>query len=195
MAAENLVEECYAATSEEERPEGLADEYDLSRERQDRFALRSYQKAVEAIDEKRMREEIAPVKTRKDEELVEADEGPRSDTTLAQLAKLKPAFKKGGSVTAGNSSSLNYGAAAVLAVSTPYSRAHVLEEPVAWIRSMSGRCAAADHRHRPGAHHEEGARAGRDSLDEVGLVELNEAYAAQSLAVLYEWGWTPRTSG
>src|SRR5919202_1549144 len=101
--AENLVEERYAASSEEERPEGLADEYDLSRETQDRFALRSHQKAVEAIDEKRFREEIVPVtvKTRKDETVVEADEGPRRDTSLEQLAKLPPAFKKGGTVTAG----------------------------------------------------------------------------------------------
>src|SRR5919205_3597391 len=97
--AENLVEERYAATSDAERPEGLADEYDISREAQDRFALRSHQKAVEAIDEKRFRAEIVPVpvKTRKSESIVEADEGPRRDTTLEKLSRLRPAFKADGS--------------------------------------------------------------------------------------------------
>jgi acetyl-CoA acyltransferase len=192
--AENLAEERYAVTPEEEGSEGLADEYDLSRERQDRFALRSHQKAVEAIDGKRMREEIVPVtvETRKDEtRLVEADEGPRRDTTLEQLAKLKPAFKEGGSVTAGNSSSLNDGAAAVLVVSAEYARAHGLE-PLARIRSMG--VAGVPPRVMgigpvPATKKALG-RAGA-SLDDVGLVELNEAYAAQSLAVLYEWGMDP----
>src|ERR671917_2442639 len=106
--AENLAEERYAVTSEEEQPEGLAGEYNISRERQDRFALLSRQKAVEAIDDKRMREELVPVtvKTRKDETVVEADEGPQRDASLEQLAKLKSAFKEGGSITAGNSSAL-----------------------------------------------------------------------------------------
>jgi len=191
--AENLVEERYAATSEEERPEGLADEYDISREIQDRFALRSHQKAVRAIDEKRMREEIVPVtvKKRKDEELVEADEGPRRDTTLEQLAKLKPAFKEGGSVTAGNSSSLNDGAAAVLVVSREYAEAHGLE-PMAKIRSIG--TAGVPPRVMgigPVPSTKKALERARVSLDDVGLIELNEAYAAQSLAVLYEWGMDP----
>jgi acetyl-CoA acyltransferase len=115
----------------------VAEDYRVSREEQDRFALRSHQKAVAAIDERRFREENVPVpvKTRKGETLVEADEGPRRDTTLEKLAKLKPAFKEGGSVTAGNSSSLNDGAAAVLVVSAEYARAHGLE-PLAKIRSI-----------------------------------------------------------
>ena len=191
--AVNLVEERYAATSEEERPEGLADEYDISRETQDRFALRSHQKAVRAIDEKRMREEIVPitVKKRKDEELVEADEGPRRDTTFEQLAKLKPAFKEGGSVTAGNSSSLNDGAAAVLVVSREYAEAHGLE-PMAKIRSIG--TAGVPPRVMgigPVPSTKKALERARVSLDDVGLIELNEAYAAQSLAVLYEWGMDP----
>jgi acetyl-CoA acyltransferase len=187
--AENLAEERYAGTSEEQ-PEGLAGEYDISRERQDRFALLSHQKAVEAIDGKRMREEIVPVtvKTRKDETVVEADEGPRRDASLEQLARLKPAFKEGGSVTAGNSSALNDGAAAVLVVSPDYARAHGLE-PLARIKSMGvagvpprvmgiGPVPAAKKALE---------RAGL-SLDDIGLLELNEAFAAQVLAVLHEWG-------
>ncbi|MDQ3860902.1 MAG: thiolase family protein [Actinomycetota bacterium] len=187
--AENLAEERYAVTSEEE-PEGLAGEYDISRERQDRFALLSHQKAVEAIDDKRMREEIVPVtvKMRKDETVVEADEGPRRDASLEQLARLKPAFKEGGSVTAGNSSALNDGAAAVLMVSPDYARAHGLE-PLARIKSM-GVAGVPPRVMGIGpvpATKKALERAGL-SLDDIGLLELNEAFAAQVLAVLHEWG-------
>ena len=116
MTAENLAEERFRVTAEEEKPEQLAGEYDVSREAQDRFALSSHQKAVRATDEKRFREEIVAVtvKGRKEDTVMEADECPRRDTSLEKLAKLKPAFKKGGSVTSGNSSSLNDGAAAAL---------------------------------------------------------------------------------
>src|SRR5918997_3086762 len=126
VTAENLAEERFKLTAEEQKPEELAGEYDVSREAQDRFALRSHQKAVSAMDEKRFREEIVAVtvKGRKDDTIVEADEGPRRDTSLETLAKLKPAFKEGGSVTSGNSSSLNDGAAAVLVVSAEYAPAH-----------------------------------------------------------------------
>ena len=187
--AENLAEERYAVTSEEQ-PEGLAGEYDISRERQDRFALLSHQKAVEAIDGKRMREEIVPVtvKTRKDETVVEADEGPRRDASLEQLARLKPAFKEGGSVTAGNSSALNDGAAAVLVVSPDYARVHGLE-PLARIKSM-GVAGVPPRVMGIGpvpATKKALERAGL-SLDDIGLLELNEAFAAQVLAVLHEWG-------
>jgi acetyl-CoA acetyltransferase family protein len=190
QTAENLAEEHYEVTSEEEQPEGLAREYDISREKQDRFALRSHQKAVEATDEKRMREEIVPVpvKTRKSEELVEADEGPRRDASLEKMAKLKPAFKEGGSVTAGNSSPLNDGAAAALVVSGEFAQVHGLE-PLARIRSMA--VAGVPPRVMGigpvPATAKALERAGL-SLDDIGLVELNEAFAAQVLAVVHEWG-------
>ena len=191
--AENLAEERYAVTSEEEQPEGLAGDYDISREAQDRFALRSHQKAVEATDEKRFREEIVPVtvKTRKEETVVEADEGPRRNASLEKLAKLPPAFKEGGSVTAGNSSSLNDGAAVLLVVSAEYARAHGLE-PMARIRSMG--VAGVPPRVMgigPVPATKKALERAAVSLDDVGLIELNEAFAAQSLAVLYEWGMDP----
>jgi acetyl-CoA acyltransferase len=193
QTAENLAEERYEVTSEEEQPEELAQEYDISRERQDRFALRSPQKAVEATDEKRAREEIVPVpvKKRKSEELVEADEGPRRDASLETLGKLKPAFKEGGTVTAGNSSPLNDGAAAALVVSSDFARAHGLT-PMARIRSMA--VAGVPPRVMgigpvPAAK-KVLSRAGL-TMDDVGLIELNEAFAAQSLAVLHEWGMDP----
>ncbi|MDQ2671366.1 MAG: acetyl-CoA C-acyltransferase, partial [Actinomycetota bacterium] len=139
ITAENLAQERFLVTPDEDQPEEFARAYDVSREAQDRFALRSHQKAVAAMDEKRFREEIVPVtvKTRKSETVVEADEGPRRDTTLEKLASLRPAFRKeGGSVTAGNSSSLNDGSAAVMVVSDAYARANGLE-PMAKIRSMA----------------------------------------------------------
>ncbi|WP_219976036.1 thiolase family protein [Rubrobacter xylanophilus] len=193
MTAENLVQERFKLTAEEQRPEELAEDYDISRERQDRFALASHRKAVAAQDAKRFRDEIVPVpvKTRKEERLVEADEGPRRDTSLEKLARLKPVFKKGGTVTAGNSSPLNDGAAAVLLVSEEYAKAHGLE-PLARIRSI-GVAGVPPRVMGIGpvpATRKALERAGI-TLDDVGLVELNEAFAAQSLAVLYEWGMDP----
>jgi acetyl-CoA acyltransferase len=191
MTAENLAQERFRITPDEDRPEGLAEDYDISREAQDRFALGSHEKAVAAQDGKRFRAEIVPVtvKGRKGTEtVVEADEVPRRDTTLEKLARLRPAFKGDGSVTAGNSSSLNDGSAAVMVVSREYAEAHGLE-PMARIKSMGvagvpprvmgiGPVPATKKAlDRAGITH-----------DDVGLIELNEAFAAQSLACLYEWG-------
>ena len=193
MTAENLAEERFKVSAEEQKPEELAHTYDISREKQDRFALASHKKAVAAMDEKRFREEVVPVtvKGRKGDTVVEADEGPRRDTTLEKLAKLRPAFKEGGSVTAGNSSSLNDGAAAVMVVSRDYAEARGLE-PMAKIRSVG---VAGVPPRVMGIGPVPATRKALDrtgiSLDDVGLIELNEAFAAQSLAVLYEWGMDP----
>jgi acetyl-CoA acetyltransferase family protein len=190
VTAENLAEERFSVTAEEQRPEELAQAYDVSREKQDRFALLSHEKAVAAQDGKRFREEIVPVtvKGRKGDTVVEADEGPRKDTTLEKLGKLRPAFKGDGSVTAGNSSSLNDGAAAVLVVSKDYARAHGLE-PLAKIRSMA--TAGVPPRVMgigPVPATEKALDRAGLSLSDLDLVELNEAFAAQSLAVIHEWG-------
>ena len=193
MTAENLAQERFKVSAEEQKPEELAHTYDISREKQDRFALGSHKKAVVAMDEKRFREEIVPVtvKGRKGDTVVEADEGPRRDTTLEKLAKLRPAFKEGGSVTAGNSSSLNDGAAAVMVVSRDYAEAHGLE-PMAKIRSVG---VAGVPPRVMGIGPVPATRKALDraeiSLEGIGLIELNEAFAAQSLAVLYEWGMDP----
>jgi acetyl-CoA acyltransferase len=194
ITAENLAQEHYEVTPDEDRPEGLAREYDVSREAQDRFALRSHQKAVAATDEKRFREEIVPVpvKSRKSETVVEADEGPRRDASLERMAKLKPAFKEGGSVTAGNSSSLNDGAAATLIVSADFARAHGLK-PLAKIRSVA--TAGVPPRVMgigPVPATKKALERAGISLDDVGLVEVNEAFAAQVLAVAHEWGMDPQ---
>ena len=191
MTAENLAQERFRITPDEDRPEGLAEDYDISREAQDRFALGSHEKAVGAQDGKRFRAEIVPVtvKGRKGTEtVVEADEVPRRDTTLEKLASLRPAFKGDGSVTAGNSSSLNDGSAAVMVVSREYAEAHGLE-PMARIKSMG---VAGVPPRVMGIGPVPATKKALDragiTLDDVGLIELNEAFAAQSLACLYEWG-------
>src|SRR5918998_3655435 len=188
--AENLAQERFLLTPDEDRPEGLAEEYDVSREAQERYALRSHEKAVAAQDGKRFRDEIVPVTvtTRKSETVVEADEGPRRDAALDKMAKLKAAFKEGGSVTAGNSSSLNDGAAAVLVVSRAYAEAHGLT-PLAKVRSMA--TAGVPPRVMgigPVPATRKALERADISMDEVGLIELNEAFAAQTLACLHEWG-------
>ena len=190
VTAENLAEERFLVSAEEQKPEELASEYEISREKQDQFALHSHQKAAAAQDEKKFREEILPVtvKTRKSEDIVEADEGPRRDTSLEKLGKLPPAFREEGTVTAGNSSPLNDGAAAVLIVSKEYAKAHGLK-PLAKVKSVA--TAGVPPRVMgigPVPATEKALRRAGVTMDDIGLVELNEAFAAQSLAVIHEWG-------
>jgi 3-oxoadipyl-CoA thiolase len=180
----------YGTESMGETAENLAEMYGIPREEQDRFALLSHQKAVRAWDEGRFLEEVVPVpvKRGKEEALVSVDEGPRRDTSLERLAALRPVFREGGTVTAGNASPLNDGAAAVLLVSDAYAQAHGLR-PLARIRAIA--VAGVPPRIMGigpvPATKKALARAGL-SLKDIGLFELNEAFAAQSLAVLREWG-------
>ncbi|WP_423358149.1 acetyl-CoA C-acetyltransferase [Pseudomonas citronellolis] len=172
--------------------ENLVDKYGISREEQDAFAAASQQKAVAAIEAGRFRDEIVPVSIpqRKGEALsFDTDEQPRAGTTAEALAKLKPAFKKDGSVTAGNASSLNDGAAAVLLMSA--AKAKELGLPVL-ARIASYASAGVD----PAIMGIGPVSATRRCLDKAGwqlaeldLVEANEAFAAQSLAVGKELGW------
>jgi 3-oxoadipyl-CoA thiolase len=190
MTAENLAQERFLVTPDENDPEGLAADYDISRERQDAFALHSHRKAVAAQQAGRFDEELIPVEVRgrRGTTVVDTDEGPRPDTTLETLAKLRPAFTEGGSVTAGNSSSLNDGAAALMVVSADYARAHGLT-PLARIRSI-GVAGVPPRVMGIGpvpATRKALERAGV-GLDDIGVIELNEAFAAQSLAVIHDWG-------
>jgi acetyl-CoA acetyltransferase family protein len=190
MTAENIAQAQHLIGLDEHMLDEVAKEQSISREAQDRFALLSHQKAIHAIDTQRFQDEIVfvPVANRKGETLVCVDEGPRRDTTLEQLATLKPAFQKGGTVTAGNSSSLNDGAAAVLLVAKEYALAHGLK-PLAKIRSMA---IAGVPPRIMGIGPVPATRKALDraglSLNDIGLIELNEAFAAQSLGVLREWG-------
>jgi 3-oxo-5,6-didehydrosuberyl-CoA/3-oxoadipyl-CoA thiolase len=172
-----------------ETAEEVARDYSVTRADQDAFALESHRRAVAARDEGRFKDEIVAVEIpqrRGDPLVIDADEPPRPDTSLEALGKLKPAFTKDGSVTAGNSSGVNDGAAAVLLCSeevageqawTPMAR--VVTSAVAGVepRVMG---LGPIHATRKAL-----ARSGL-SVDDIGLVELNEAFAAQSLACIRE---------
>ncbi|RIH86370.1 3-oxoadipyl-CoA/3-oxo-5,6-dehydrosuberyl-CoA thiolase [Calidithermus roseus] len=188
------MKEMYGTDAMGETAENLAEQYQIPREEQDKFALRSHQKAIAAQLSGAYESQMVPVEIRDRKgnlEQVCKDEGPRADTSLEALAKLKPVFRQGGSVTAGNSSSLNDGAAAVLLASKDYAQAHGLKA-LARVRSIA--VAGVEPRIMGigpvPATHKALLRAGL-SLDDLGLIELNEAFAAQSLAVLREWGLDP----
>lgn len=179
--------------------ENVADAYGISREDQDAFALRSHQRATDAIESGRFEAELVPVEV---EELVYAggtetearsfvhsvDEGPRADTSLEALAKLRPAFREGGSVTAGNSSQMNDGAAAAVLMSK-----RMVEETGA--EPMARLVGFAVHGAPPEIMGIGPIEAVRKvlrqtglKLEDIGLVELNEAFASQALAVIRELG-------
>lgn len=172
--------------------ENLVQQYQLSREAQDNFAARSQQRAAAAVESGRFREEITPVAIpqRKGEPLLfDTDEGIRADTTAEGLARLRPAFAKDGSVTAGNASSLNDGAAAVLVMSATRAAALGLT-PLAHIAAYAS--AGVD----PAIMGIGPVSATRKTLEKAGwqlsdldLIEANEAFAAQALAVGQELGW------
>lgn len=172
--------------------ENLVAKYGISREDQDAFAAASQQKAVAAIEGGRFRDEITPIEIpqRRGEPLLfDTDEQPRAGTTAESLAKLKPAFKSDGSVTAGNASSLNDGAAAVLLMSAD--KAKTLGLPVL-ARIASYANAGVD----PAIMGIGPVSASRRCLEKAGwaleavdLIEANEAFAAQALSVGKELGW------
>jgi acetyl-CoA acetyltransferase family protein len=164
----------------------------ISREEQDRFSLESHRRAVAAIDSGKFGEEIVPVpvpQRGKDPILVSRDEHPRADTSLEALGKLRPAFRAGGTVTAGNSSGINDGAAAVLLVSDRKAKELGLK-PLA--RVLTSAAAGVEPRVMGlgpiYATRKALARAGL-TLDQIGLIELNEAFAVQALAVMKELGF------
>jgi 3-oxoadipyl-CoA thiolase len=171
--------------------ECVAERHDVSRADQDAWALRSQQRWAEAAERKAWREEIVPVPVpQKNGEsvLVETDEHPRPETTMEQLARLRPAFKPDGSVTAGNSSGLNDGAAALLVTSRRRAAELGLDAP---FRIVAG-AAAGVHPDVMGLGPVPATRKVLDraglSIADLDLVELNEAFAAQVLACQRELG-------
>ncbi len=172
--------------------ENLAERYGISREQQDAFALESQRRAVAALQAGRFKEEVTPIEVpqRKGDPLrVETDEQPRAQTTLESLAKLRPAFKKEGTVTAGNASSINDGAAVLLLASAD--KAKALGLPVlAWVRgwASSGVDPAIMGIGPVSASRKVLKQVGWD-LNELDLIEANEAFAAQSLAVAKDLQW------
>jgi 3-oxoadipyl-CoA thiolase len=174
--------------------ERYGDRLDVSRARQDAFALRSHQRAVAAIESGRFDSQIVPVEVpqrKGDAIVVSRDEHPRADTSMEALAKLRPAFREGGSVTAGNSSGINDGAAAVLVVEAERARDLGLK-PIARIVStaVAGVDPAVMGVGPVPATRKALARAGL-SVADLDLVELNEAFASQSVVCMDELGLDP----
>jgi 3-oxoadipyl-CoA thiolase len=179
--------ERYSTEAMGETGENVAERYGVSREEQDRFALQSHQRAVAAQREGRFDEQIAPIaippRTKRDEPgTLTVDEGPREDTSMEKLAKLKPAFREGGTVTAGNSSTLNDGAAC-LVLGTEETARELGREPLARVVSVG--VAGVDPAYMgigpmiaiPKALEQAGLE-----LEQIDLIELNEAFASQVLA-------------
>ena len=178
--------------------ENVAEKYAISREAQDKFALRSHHRALAAIDGGRFEKEIVPItiretvyvdgKTEKVEKFFKVDEGPRRDTSMEALVRLKPMFRASGTVTAGNSSQVSDGAAAAVVMSETMVKnleiqpmARLLGHAVAGVSpEIMG---IGPTKAVPKVLKQVGLK-----LEDIGLIELNEAFAAQSVAVIRELG-------
>jgi len=174
-----------------ETGENVAERYGVSRDDQDAFALRSHQRAVAAADAGRLAEEIVPIeapKGRRETTLVEADEGPRPDASLEKMAALRPVFREGGTVTAGNASTLNDGAACLL-VASAAGVEKLGAEPLA--RVVASGVAGVDPAYMgigPALAVPRALAAAGLELGQIDLIELNEAFASQVLACVRELG-------
>jgi 3-oxoadipyl-CoA thiolase len=176
------LEEMFPLESMGETGENVAERWQVSREDQDGFALRSHRRWAAASEAGRFDDEVVPVGD------VERDEHPRPDTTAEKLATLKPAFREGGTVTAGNSSGINDGAAALVVASEERARA-LGAEPLG--RFVASAVAGVDPRVMgigPVPAVRKLLERAEVAVDDIDLVELNEAFASQSLVVLRELG-------
>ena len=186
--------ELYSLINNGETAENVAEKYQIGRKEQDSFALDSHLKAARAHEEGRLKDEIVAVTVpqRNGAVTYDKDEGPRADTSMEKLAALKPSFKKDGTVTAGNSSPLSDGSAALLLATPDKARALNLKPLVRIVASA----VAGVHPNYMGigpipATQKALKRAGI-TIDQVDLVELNEAFASQSLACIKELGMDPK---
>ena len=174
-----------------ETAENVAEEYQIERRDQDAYAYRSQRRAAQAIEDGRLESEITPVmvpQRKSDPVAVERDEHPRPQTTLEGLAKLPTPFREGGTVTAGNASGLNDGACALLLASEDAARRHGLAPRARVVAMASAGVAPRIMGVGPApASRKVLAKAGLD-LDRMDVIELNEAFAAQVLAVTRELG-------
>lgn len=162
--------------------ENLAQKYSISRERQEQMALESHQKASKAIEKGEFKDEIIPVND------ISEDGCIRPDTTLESMAQLKPAFDKDGVVTAGTSSPLTDGAAAVIVCSEDYAKANKLKM-LAYIRGMAiSGCSPEIMGIGPVVSSQKALKRAGLKLEDIDIIEMNEAFAAQSLACVDELG-------
>ena len=160
--------------------ENHARDHRISREEQDAFALRSHQRALAALDAGRFRDETIAIGS------FAADEGPRRDTSLEALSKLRPAFHVSGTVTAGNSSQTSDGAAAVLVTSDEFARAHNLKPLARFVGYATAGVAPERFGTGPVPAIRKVLKSSGLTMNDIDLVELNEAFAAQVLACLRE---------
>jgi len=187
--------ELYSLINNGETAENVAEKYQVSRKDQDELAFASHQKAIKAQQDGRLKDEIVPyqIAQRNGAPLVhDKDEGPRADTSLEILAGLRPVFKKDGSITAGNSSPLSDGAAALL-ITTPQKAEQLKLKPMARIVASA---TAGVHPNFMGigpipASQKALKRAGL-TIEQIDLVEINEAFASQVLACIRELGVDPK---
>jgi acetyl-CoA acyltransferase len=186
-----LMKAKYGVDSMPETGEIVAEEFHISREDQDAFALRSQHRAAEAMRSGRLAEEIVgvPIPQRKgDPVLVLQDEHPRPDTTLEALAKLKGVVKPGGTVTAGNASGINDGAAALLLASEAAVKRHGLTPKARVVSAAAAGVAPRIMGMGPAPATRKALAKAKLTLEQMNVIELNEAFASQALAVLRELG-------
>lgn len=174
--------------------ENVADQYDVSRQAQDQFAYRSHQNALAAIESGKFRDEIVPLDvnlyelesggTTEQKYVFNIDEGPRRDTTLQALANLKPVFRNGGSVTAGNSSQTSDGAGAVVVMSDEKARALGMKPLARMVSFAVGGVPPELMGVGPVQAIPKALKIAGLSLQDIDVIELNEAFAAQALAVI-----------
>ncbi len=197
------MEAMYPIVSLGETAENIAEEMQITREEQDAFALESQRRAIAAINEGRFRDETTPVEVpqrRGDPKAVDTDEHPRYSktngayelaTTLEDLGRLKPAFRKGGTVTAGNSSGINDGAAALLLMSEGKARELGVKPMARWLGSAVAGVDPGVMGYGPVPATQKLLRRLGLEIGDIGLVELNEAFAAQSLGCIRQLGLDP----
>jgi 3-oxoadipyl-CoA thiolase len=189
------MKEIYGTEQMGETAENIAEmKPHLTRQKQDMFALRSHQRAIAAIDSGTFAEEIIPVtipQRKGDPKIVATDERPRRDTTLESLEKLRPSFREGGTVTAGNSSGLNDGAAALLLMSEEKAKALGLKPMARILTSAAAGVMPRTMGLGPVPAVQKALTRAGLKVDDLDLIELNEAFAIQSLAVMEELGLDP----
>lgn len=176
-----------------ETAENVAEKYNVSRERQDEFAYNSQMKAKKSIEDGRFKNEIIPVeiKVKKETKYFDIDEFARPDTTIEALAKLKPAFREGGTVTAGNSSGVNDGASLIMIASKDFVKKYDLKPRARYVSSAVAGVDPACMGIGPVPATKKALERAGMKLNEIDLAELNEAFAAQSLACMDELGINP----
>ncbi len=189
------MKEMYGTDSMGETAENIAAERPhLTREKQDAFAVRSHQRAIAAIDSGRFAEEILPVpvpQKKGDPVLVKTDERPRRDTTMESLGRLRPAFRKDGTVTAGNSSGLNDGASALLVMSEEKAKALNLKPLARVVASAAAGVPPRVMGYGPVPATQKALQRAGLKMSDIGLMELNEAFAVQALSVIEDLGVDP----